>query len=66
MNTSKTGNVIKDVPMKEVVFARAPEEIKARKRSSESISTPPTAKRVRSREEEKKQLLKKYPALKKL
>lgn len=48
----------------EVVFARAPEQIKARKQSSESVSAVPTAKRSRPSEEANK-LKKKYPALKK-
>jgi hypothetical protein len=63
---TRDNDVIKDRPMKEVLFAKAPEEIKARKRSSESTSTPPAAKKARPREEEKQKLLKKYPALKKL
>jgi hypothetical protein len=51
--------------IKNVIFAKAPEEIKARKRHSEPVSTSPAVKKSRPAEETKKSLLKKYPGLSK-
>lgn len=48
---------------KEVIFAKAPDEIKAGKQSSQTVSDFPTV--TQSRPLDRKSLLRKYPALKK-
>jgi hypothetical protein len=57
--------VKKDEEIKPVLFAKAPEEIKARKRHGAPTSSQLATKKVRPAEEAKKLLYKKYPALNK-
>jgi hypothetical protein len=57
--------VKKDEKIKPVLFARAPEEIKARKRHGAPTSSQLAIKKVRPAEKAKKLLYKKYPALNK-
>ena len=48
---------------KQVIFAKAPDEIKARKQSSQTVSDFPAVTQSRPRGADRKSLLRKYPAL---